>query len=134
MARRDKQRHQLFLPTSLSERLEAMALKTGTPRSAILAAALRSYLDNEGAGEFERAFQARLDRLSRQLERIERDGHIGLESLALFIRYMLTVNAPLAEEDEMARAIGRDRFAAFIAKVSRRLSAGKRTLDPEQGE
>jgi hypothetical protein len=71
--------------------------------------------------------------LSEQLERIERDGHVQIESLALFIRYMLTVNAPLAEEDEMARAIGRDRFAVFIGRVGQQLASGRRSFEPEAG-
>ena len=59
---------------------------------------------------------------------IERDGHVLLESLALFIRYELMVQAPLAEADEAARAIGRDRFEAFIARVGEALASGQRTL------
>lgn len=131
MARKDQVRHQLFLPTALSERLKALRSKGGASHSAILAAALASYLDNQGAGQMEYAFGLRLDRMSRQLGRTERNSHIIIESLALFIRYMLTVNAPLAEEDEVARAIGRDRFEAFIARVGQQLASGKISFEPE---
>ena len=58
---------------------------------------------------------------------------MGLESLALFVRYMLTVNAPLAEEDETSRAIGRDRFAAFVTRVGQQLATGRLTFVPEEG-
>ena len=44
---------------------------------------------------------------------------------------MLTVNAPLAEEDEIARATGRSRFAAFVERVGRTLANGRRTLKPD---
>jgi hypothetical protein len=132
MARRQQVRHQLFLPSSMSEQLEAVAVRSGAPRSAILAAALAAYFDNQGAGEMERAFAIRLGAISSQLARIEQDGRIGIESLALFVRYMLTVHAPLAEEDEALRAIGRDRFAAFIARVGQQLAGGKRTFEPEE--
>ncbi|HEX5185042.1 MAG TPA: CopG family transcriptional regulator, partial [Allosphingosinicella sp.] len=74
----------------------------------------------------------RLNRISDQLARIERDGHVQIESLALFIRYMLTVNAPLAEEDEVSRAIGRDRFQAFIARVAQQLASGRRSFAAEE--
>lgn len=134
MARSDQIRHQLFLPKDMSERLGALGSKTRASRSAILAAALSSYLDNQGRSEMEGTFALRLERMSRQLARIERDGHIILESLALFVRYMLTVNAPLAEEDEVARAIGRDRFAAFIARVGQQLASGKRSFGSEDGQ
>ena len=45
-----------------------------------------------------------------------------LESLALFVRYQLTVTAPLPEADQAARAVGRDRFQAFVDQVGRTLS------------
>jgi predicted transcriptional regulator len=126
-------RYQLFLPADLSERFEAIAARPGASKSSILAAALRTFLDRQGASELEEKFLKRLGRISRQLERIERDGQVGLESLALFVRYMLTVSAPLPEEDEVARAIGRDRFNAFVARVGQQLASGRRTFQVEEG-
>ena len=124
--------YRLSLPEDLSSRFEALASKPGATKSAILAEALRALLDYRGASEAERLFSMRLDRISVQLARIERNTHVELESLALFVRYMLTVNAPLAEEDEVARAIGRDRFAAFVARVGQQLASGRSTFDPEE--
>ena len=129
--RQGKVRYQLFLPAELAKRFEEIAAAPGASKSSVLVAALRAFLERRGASELEQQFRIRLDRISRQLERIERNGHIELESLALFVRYMLSVNAPLAEEDDVARAIGRDRFAAFIARVGQQLASGKRTFDPE---
>lgn len=124
--------YRLSLPQELSSRFEALASKPGATKSAILAEALRALLDYRGASEAERLFSMRLDRISAQLARIERNTHVELESLALFVRYMLTVNAPLAEEDEVARAIGRDRFAAFVARVGQQLASGRNTFEPEE--
>ena len=100
MARRDQVRYQLFLPKDVARRFEALAAAPGTSKSSILAAALTAFLNLRGASEIEERLALRLDRISKQLGRIERDGHIGLESQGLFIRYMLTVNAPLAEEGD----------------------------------
>jgi hypothetical protein len=132
MPRADLVRHQLFLPRALSERLEALARGPGASKSRILAEALAAFLDRKGAGELELRFMTRLDRLSNQLARIERNSRIELESLALFVRYMLTVNAPLPEDDEAMRAIGRDRFNAFVERVGQQLASGRLTLLPEQ--
>src|SRR3546814_4940038 len=66
--------------------------------------------------------------MSMALGRIERDGHILLESLALFVRYELMVQAPLPEADEAARAVGRDRFEAFVNRVGEALASGQRSL------
>lgn len=134
MPRRDQVRYQLFLPREVATRFEALAVEPGASKSSMLAAALTTFLNKRGASELEERFQVRLDRISDQLARIERDGHVSLESLGLFIRYMLTVNAPLSEEDEVARAIGRDRFAVFVAHVGRMLASGRRILEPEASD
>ena len=132
MRRSDQVRYQLFLPRDVSERFEELAARPGASNSSMLAAALVAFLNRRGASELEERFQVRLDRISNQLGRLERDGHVQIESLALFVRYMLTVNAPLADEDEVARAIGRDRFAAFVTRVGQQLASGQRSLVPEQ--
>lgn len=121
-------RYQLFLPEDLSHRLEALAAQPGASKSAILTDALIAWLNRQAASELENKFSQRLDRLSLALGRVERDGHVLLESLALFIRYELMVQAPLAEGDEASRAIGRDRFDAFIKRVGEALASGQRTL------
>ena len=122
-------RHQLFLPKEVSERLEALARGPGASKSKLLAAAVGAWLDRRGTDELELRFARRLDRLSGQLAWIERDSHVQVESLALFIRYMLAINAPLAEEDEAGRAIGRDRFAAFIERVGQQVESGRPSFE-----
>lgn len=132
MARSDQVRHQLFLPREVSDRLDALARAPGVSKSKILAEALTAWLNRQGADAMDTRFAQRLDRLSRQLARIERDGHVQLESLALFIRYMLSVNAPLPEGDDAARAVARDRFTAFVARVGQQLASGRLTLLPDE--
>ena len=134
MARADLVRHQLFLPRPLSERLEALARGPGASRSKILAEAVAAFLDRKGDDALELKFMGRLDRMSNQLARIERNSTIELESLALFVRYMLTVNAPLPEGDKAAQAIGRDRFNAFVERVGQQLAGGRLSLVPEEGQ
>ena len=126
--KQDKVRHQLFLPADVTERLEALAAKPGSSKSAILTDAL-AWLNRRAGHELDERFGLRLNRISMQLGRIERDGAVLLESLALFIRYQLNVTAPLPEADAAARAVGRDRFQAFIEQVARQLARGDRTLD-----
>jgi len=121
-------RYQLFLPEELAHRLNALAAKPGASKSGILTDALTAWLNRQAASELESRFIQRLDRISLALGRIERDGHILLESLALFIRYELMVQAPLAEGDDAARAVGRDRFNAFVLRVGEALASGHRTL------
>ncbi|MES2904289.1 MAG: CopG family transcriptional regulator [Pseudomonadota bacterium] len=126
--RSDKVRHQLFLPAELSDRLETLAARPGSSKSAILAEALATALNRRAAGELEDLFGRRLDRLTLALGRIERDGHVLLETLALFIRYELTINPPLADNDVAGRAVGRDRFTAFVDRVGEAMASGRRTF------
>ncbi|WP_106639755.1 CopG family transcriptional regulator [Allosphingosinicella vermicomposti] len=129
-----KPRHHLYLDDQLTEQLEALASKPGTSKSAIVSDALRAYLTRRASRELDDMLKIRLDRISNQLSRIERDEHVLLESLALFIRYQLTISAPLPEADAAGRALGRDRFEAFVAQVGRQLAGGKRSLGPRAEE
>ena len=124
----DKIRHQLFLSIALTERLEALAAKPGVTKSAILADAVEAWLTRKGRNELDEHFGLRLDRIITALGRVERDGNVQLETLALFIRYELAIHAPLAETDKAGRAIARDRFNAFVEQVGRQIAGGQRTI------
>ena len=128
MVKKIKCRHQLYLAENVSAKLEQLAAKPGASKSAILADAVHAWLNRRGTQELDDRFGLRLDRISTQLGRIERDQQIVIESLALFVRYYLTTNAPLPEPDQAARAVGRDRFQAFIDQVGRQIAGGGRTL------
>lgn len=129
-----KVRHQLFLPAPLSERLEALATRPGASKSAILADAVTAWLDRRGVSELEDRFTIRLDRMSLAIGRIERDTHVFLEALALFIRFELSIQAPLAEDDQAGRALAARRFEAFVHQVCRQVATGRRTLQPMTDE
>ena len=127
-------RHQLFLSPVISAELEALAAKPGASKSAILSDAITAWLEKRGTSELDNRFGKRLDRLSRALDRIERNGQVTLETLALFIRYELMIDAPLAESDKAGRALGRDRFNAFVARVGEQMASGKRTIAVSAGD
>lgn len=129
MALRERRvRYQLFLPLSLSAKFEELAAKPGVSKSQMLADAVQAWLTRRGASEIEDRFGHRLDRMTTALGRIERDGQVMLESLALFVRYELAIHPPLADGDEAGHALGRQRFDAFVAQVGRQIAAGRKTL------
>ena len=76
----------LFIQPEHAKRLDELAAKKGVSKSSIVAAALAS-LSPDAGDQREAAIAKRLDRLSRQTERMERDQNIQIETLALFIRY-----------------------------------------------
>ena len=121
-----KPRHHLYLDDALTAQLEALAMKPGSSKSAIVADALRGYLARRGAKELDDLLKVRLDRNTAQMGRMERDLQILLETLALFIRYEFTVTPPLPEADQAAaRAVAQDRYQAFIEQVGRRIAGGR---------
>jgi hypothetical protein len=130
--RKSQVRYQLFLTPKLAERLEALAVKPGVTKSAILVDALTAWLNAAGASEVEERFGVRLDRISNQLARIERDGHILIEAFALFVHYQLSVFPPIPEGDVAARASGRSRFNAFVTQVGKAMASGKRALSVDE--
>jgi len=68
-------------------------------------AAVASFLSPDGADRREAAFARRLDRLSRQVQRLERNVGILTETLALFIRFWLTITPPLPSDAQAAAQI-----------------------------
>src|SRR5689334_8510301 len=116
-----KRRHEFYLDEDVSEQLAALAEKPGSSKTQIMTAALRVYLERRGASELDERFRARLDRLSIQLGRIERDQQVIAETLALSVRYQLMVTAPPPKTDRAAHAIAQERFDSFMEQVGRRI-------------
>ncbi|MCM8732325.1 CopG family transcriptional regulator [Hephaestia sp. GCM10023244] len=129
-----KVRQNLYIDRSISDALEALATAPGGNKSRLVNAALADWLERRGSKKIDDLLKVRLDRMSREQDRIRRDIEVVLESLSLFVRYQLTVTAPLPDADSAARAIGRERFEAFVSQVGRQLASGARTLGPPTGE
>ena len=116
----------LFIPPEHARRLDELATKKGVSKSSIVAAALASWLSPDAGDQREAAIAKRLDRLTRQFERLERDQSIQIETLALFVRYFLTVSTPVPEaHQEAARAQGKARFQQFVEQLGRHLMRGR---------
>jgi predicted transcriptional regulator len=129
-----KPRHHLYFDEALTAELEALAARPGTSKSAIVADALRAYLKRRGAREVDDLLKVRLDRISGETAKVRRDLDVLLESFALFVGWQLTVQAPLPEADAAARAVGRERFEAFVTQVGRQIGGGRRTLGADLEE
>ncbi|RMI02144.1 CopG family transcriptional regulator [Stutzerimonas nitrititolerans] len=120
----------LFIEPEHARRLNELAIKKGVSKSSIVAVALASWLSATSGEQRDTATAKRLDRLSRQFERLERDQNILIETVALYVRYYLTVSTPVPEaHQEAARAQGRVRFSQFIEQLGRRVQKGRHLLD-----
>jgi DNA-binding transcriptional MocR family regulator len=124
-----RDRMNVYFPPELLKQISDLADRQKLSRSAIVEAAVASFLSPDGSDRREAAFTRRLDRLSRQMQRLERDVGLTAESLALFVRFWLTVTPPLPNDAQAAaQAKGRERFEGFIEALGRRLQKGQSFL------
>ncbi|WP_319798423.1 CopG family transcriptional regulator [Nitrobacter sp.] len=127
MTARQRVKHTIRLPIDLTRQLTDHARSRRVSQTAILEAALASFLSPDGADRLEAAVSRRLDRLTRQLDRLEWHVELSNETLALFIRFWLTTNAPLPDTARAAaQAMGKERWEAFVASLNRRMEFGPR--------
>ena len=125
----------LFIEPDHAMRLDQIAAHKGVSKSAVIAAALSSYLSPDAADQREAAIAKRLDRLSRQFDRLERDQNILVETIALYVRYFLTVSTAIPEgHQDAARAQGRARYAQFVEQLARHLQRGRSLVREVHGE
>lgn len=122
-----KARHTFRLPTDLSHQLADYAARKRVPQAAVVEAALASFLSPDGPERMEAAFSRRLDRMSRQLDKLDYHVEVGNEALALFVRTWLAANPPPPASDLAAiQASVQERFASFIAALAKRLESDQR--------
>ena len=115
----------VFLEFEHAKRLDELATMKGLSKSSIIAAALASFLSPDCGDRREAAIARRLDQLTRQFDKLERDQNILIETVALFVRYYLSVSLPVPEaHQEAARAQGRARFEQFVQQLARHLQRG----------
>src|SRR5205823_3777036 len=101
----------VYLDRAILVQLIERADRKKQPRSLIAEAAIASFLTPDDADRRDAALIRRLDLLTRQGDRLERDLSIAAETLALFIRFWLTVTPPLPESAQSAaQAKGHERF------------------------
>ena len=124
-----KPRIQPYISPEIYHWLTAMAKRPGLSESVIVDRALTAYRASEAENKREAAINRRLDRLTRQFGRIERDNLVLAETLATFVHYFLTVTPPVpANQVEAARAKGDMRFDLFVRQVAEALRSGQRIL------
>jgi AcrR family transcriptional regulator len=125
-----RDRLNLSLPVEMIAEINDLAMRKRLTRSAIVEAAVVSFLSPDGVDRMEAAFSRRLDRLTRQLQRLERNSGLSTEALALFVRFWLTVTPPLPPEAQASAQVkGRERYEGFIEALGRRLNQGRTLFD-----
>jgi hypothetical protein len=123
-------KHTFRLPLDLAVQLADYAQRKRVPQALVVETALASLLSPDGADRLEAALARRLDRMTRQIQTLERHVTITNEALALFVRFWLTSTPPLPDTAQAAaQTKGRERYDGFLEALGRRLARGRTLAD-----
>ncbi len=124
-----KPRINIYLDDHVAAQLALLSKRPGLNKSRIVNDALDRFFNPERDQTFEKAMLRRLDHMSKSQAKIERNESIATETIALFVRYFLTITPPLPQaEQAAAHALGKERFEVFVAQVGRRLAQDQNLL------
>ena len=119
----------IYFDPALIPQIEAMALRRNVSKSAIVEAAVMSYLSGDADDQLEAAMSRRLDKLGRQIDTLDMDLAVLGETVAQFIHFWMTITPPrTGAAQSAARAKGAERFEGFMQNLGRRLATGDRFL------
>ena len=122
-----KTRMNVYFEPELLKKVEALALRRRVSKSAVIEAAVASFLSADASERLEAVFAHRMDRLGRQIDGMDEDLAILGETLSLFIRFWLTITPPLdPDANASAQVKGRERFEGFVEVLGQRLQSGDR--------
>ena len=125
-----RSKHTFRLPPDVARKLADYAARKRVPQALVVETALASHLSPDGADRLEAALARRLDRMTRQIERLERHVKISNEAIALFVRFWLTSTPPLPDTAQAAaQSKGRERYEGFVEALGRRLARGGSLAD-----
>ena len=123
-------KHTFRLPPALSRQLADFAGRRRVSQASVVEAALASFLSPDGSERMEAAFARRLDRISRQMDKLGYHVDLGNEAFALYLRRWLAITTAHTGDDSAAvRAEAEKRFTHFIAALARRMDTGRHLHD-----
>ena len=125
-----RSKHTFRLPPDVARKLADYAARKRVAQALVVETALASHLSPDSADRLEAALARRLDRMTRQIERLERHVKISNEAIALFVRFWLTSTLALPDTAQAAAQIkGRERYEGFVEALARRLARGDSLTD-----
>lgn len=115
------------LPIHMVQQIKYIAQENGITDGSIIEAALRDYL---GKTEHEDVLINKVDKLSRQIEKLRRENGLMLEVVSSFIRVYLTHTQEIPEQEKLnAELRGAKKFSRFMDLVASSLDQNKPFFD-----
>ena len=122
-------RRNVYFDPALLKQVDALAMRRKVSASAIVEAAVASFLSGDTTEKLEAAMSRRLDKIGRQIDTLDEDLVVLGETLSLFVLIWLSSTPTLPENAQAsARAKGAERFDGFMQRLGKRLASGDRFL------
>jgi MFS family permease len=116
----------VYVSEDLVSRLAIAAEHRGATKSGLVGAALDRFLDVAGDQDDRPGVDERLAQMGQQLDQLARELRLVNETVAMHVRYHLTITPPLASAVQPAACrIGAARFDVFATQVGRRVERDK---------
>ena len=90
-------RMNVYFDPELLKQVEMLALRRQVSKSAIIEAAVASFLSGDAADRLEAAMSRRLDRIGRQMDMLDEDLAVLGETVSLFVYFWLAATPPQPE-------------------------------------
>ena len=98
-------RMNVYFSPDLLKQVEGLALRRNVSKSAVIEAAVASFLSGDTTERLEAAMSRRLDKLGRQFDMLDEDVAILGETLSLFVQFWLTMTPPLSDSAKQSARI-----------------------------
>src|SRR5258705_12183649 len=110
-----KARMNVYFEPALLKQVEALALRRNVSKSAVIEAAVASFLSEDSAERLEAVFARRMDRLRRPIDCMGPGFAIPRETNSPFFPVLLTITPPLSDNTQASpRAHGPERFEGGV--------------------
>jgi hypothetical protein len=118
-----------YVRSDLQAKVAAAGKRPGCSQSQVVEAALDAFFSFAADDERDARIIERLDRLGRQLARMERDAQAHLELSGAFARFSFVLAPPVAAADiPSARERGQRRYDQLMSDVAERFAPGRTLL------
>jgi hypothetical protein len=116
----------VYLTNDVARRFRLALGRSGMTKSGLVNEALARFLDPPPEREPGQDVLQALRALVKRVRRLQRETEVVTETLALFVRYFLTITPPVPEsERHAAEALGRERYEIFIQQIAKRIGSDK---------
>jgi hypothetical protein len=114
----------VYLTDDVARQFRLALKRSRTTKSALVNEALARFLSPPAVKEPSQEVSQALAAVVKRVRRLQREALVISETLALFVRYVLTVTPPVPEsERRAAEAVGRQRYVVFVREVAKRIAS-----------